>query len=146
MGRRIKDLSRTILPLQKGESIGLSSSVLNLNPQVGTVSHLAVVESPIWDSHTPLLDPDTIQSPEEQKDKGWIVTVYDSPHNTYLEVMTILMLATKCDAEEAEIETWEIDNLGQSVVHRDSNQACQAAAKVIATIGIRAIATPDPLA
>ncbi|MFM9873966.1 MAG: ATP-dependent Clp protease adaptor ClpS [Fimbriimonadaceae bacterium] len=113
---------------------------------MGTVSHVAVVESPIWSTHTPLLEPDTIQTPAEQADKGWIVTVYDNSFNTYLEVMTILMLATKCDAEEAEIETWEIDNLGQSVVHRDSDQACQEAAKLIATIGIRAEATPDPLA
>ncbi len=122
------------------------SQLVNLDRITGTVSHLAVVDSPIWDAQTPLLEPDTVQVHAEQKDKGWIVTVYDNPDNTYMEVITILMLATKCDAEEAQIETWEIDNLGQSIVHSDTEENCLDAAKIIATIGIRVEATPDPLA
>jgi len=130
----------------EGVRLNRSNELKSLHPHTGIVSHVAVVESPIWDSQTPLLEPETIQTPFEQKDKGWIVTVYDNAVNTYMEVITILMLATKCDAEEAQIETWEIDNLGQSVVHSDSEENCLEAAKIIATIGIRVEATPDPLA
>ena len=85
----------------------------------------------------------TIQKPEVEptdsstRADGWIVTVYNNEKNTWDEVMVILMLATRCDAEEAYIETWEIDNLGASVVHCGGEKECRAVAKVIATIGIR---------
>lgn len=112
----------------------------------GTVSHVAVVECPIWNGGATVADPGLLSESSTQKEKGWIVTVYDNDTNTHLEVISILMVATGCDAEEAAIETWEIDNLGSSVVHRDSESACQDAANVISTIGIRVEATPDPLA
>jgi ATP-dependent Clp protease adaptor protein ClpS len=67
---------------------------------------------------------------------GWTVTVYNNDDNTYHEVMFILMCATGCAEEEAEIETWEIDHLGKSVVHFGEVDECQKVASVIATIGI----------
>ena len=76
--------------------------------------------------------------------EGWIVTVYNNDQNTYEEVMTVLMIATKCTSEEAYIEAWEIDNFGQCVVHRACEVECLAAAEIIATIGIRVEATPEP--
>ena len=85
----------------------------------------------------------TIQRPEiepidsQTRGDGWLVTVYNNEHNTWDEVMVILMVATQCSAEEAYIETWEIDKLGASVVHHGGEEECLAAAKVIATIGIR---------
>lgn len=69
-------------------------------------------------------------------DEGWIVIVYNNEHNTYDQVIEILMRATACDAEEAYIETWEIDHLGQSVVHHGGQEECERAAVVIRTIGI----------
>ena len=68
---------------------------------------------------------------------GYIVIVYDNDKNTYDQVMSILMQATACTQEEAEIETWEVDNLGKSVVHHGSEQECERAASIIRTIGIR---------
>ena len=70
-------------------------------------------------------------------DAGWIVTVFNNEQNTYDEVMTVLMVATGCNAEEAYIETWEIDHLGKSVVHQAGEQECRDAASIIATIGIK---------
>jgi hypothetical protein len=35
------------------------------------------------------------------------------------------------------METWEIHNLGKSVVHHGSQQECERAAAIIRTIGIR---------
>lgn len=74
----------------------------------------------------------------------WIVTVYNNEVNTWDQVVDILMEATGCDEEEADMETWEIDNLGASVVHHASQQECEKAAAIIAKIGIRVEATAQP--
>lgn len=67
----------------------------------------------------------------------YIVTVFNNETNTYDEVIGILMQATSCPRDEAELETWEIDNLGRSVVHYGDQGICEAAAEVIRRIGIR---------
>ncbi len=81
----------------------------------------------------PVLDPVT------RKELGplWQVTVYDNDTNTYEEVITVLMIATACTAEEAYIEAWEIDKYGQCVVHRADESECQGVADVVGTIGIK---------
>src|SRR5687767_13325024 len=67
----------------------------------------------------------------------YIVTVYDNAFNTFEEVTVILMAATDCTLDEAEMETWEVDRLGKSVVHHGGEGECRAAAAIIATIGIK---------
>lgn len=57
--------------------------------------------------------------------------------------MTILMIATGCDDEEAYIETWEVDHYGKCVVHRDDEPSCQLVADIISKIGIHVEAEPD---
>jgi ATP-dependent Clp protease adapter protein ClpS len=74
---------------------------------------------------------------ELQGGSGYLVIVYDNDKNTWDEVTTILQKATGCTLEEAEIETWEVDNLGKSVVHHGGQEECNTAAGVIRTIGIR---------
>jgi len=86
--------------------------------------------------------PGTIERPEVSDTStggagDWIVTVYNNETNTYEEVVEILMVATGCDSEEAYMETWEIDNLGKSVVHYGVRGECDDAAVIIAQIGIR---------
>jgi ATP-dependent Clp protease adapter protein ClpS len=68
---------------------------------------------------------------------NWVVVVFNNPYNTYDEVITILMVATGCDFDEAYIETWEIDNLGKSVVHHGEQEECERVADVISQIGIK---------
>jgi ATP-dependent Clp protease adapter protein ClpS len=68
---------------------------------------------------------------------GYCVIVFNNDHNTYDEVMDILMKATGCTAEEAAIETWEVDHLGKSVVHYASQEECERVASIIRTIGIK---------
>lgn len=75
--------------------------------------------------------------PQHLEEKGWIVIVYDNDFNTWDEVTMILQKATGCNLEEAEIETWEVDNLGKSVVHHSSQEECERAAGIIRIIGIR---------
>ncbi|HZP82453.1 MAG TPA: ATP-dependent Clp protease adaptor ClpS [Chthonomonadaceae bacterium] len=69
--------------------------------------------------------------------EGFIVIVYDNDYNTPQEVVLILQKATSCTLEEAQIETWEVHNLGKSVVHHGSREECERAAGIIRTIGIR---------
>ena len=89
-------------------------------------------------------DPTTTSRPDLNKGTddqstgdGYLVIVYDNDKNTWDEVTTILQKATGCTLEEAEIETWEVDNLGKSVVHHGSRPECERAAGIIRTIGIR---------
>jgi ATP-dependent Clp protease adapter protein ClpS len=79
-------------------------------------------------------DVDQINSTQSE---SWIVIVYNNEHNTYDEVMMILMVATHCNEEEAYIETWEIDHLGKSVVHVAGQEECETVASVIRQIGIQ---------
>jgi ATP-dependent Clp protease adaptor protein ClpS len=67
----------------------------------------------------------------------FIVIVYDNDYNTIDEVINILMQATGCGIQEAAMETWEIHNLGKSIVHHGSSEECQRAAAIIRTIGIK---------
>lgn len=98
---------------------------------------------PLNSTSSPTINPDLQETPLEQDGENWIVTVYNNETNTWEEVMTILIIATGCDAEEAHIETWEVDHYGKCVVHRASQEECEQAAKVISTIGIGVEATPD---
>lgn len=72
-----------------------------------------------------------------------MITVFNNDTNTYDEVIEVLMIATACSEEEAYIETWEIDHLGHSVVHRAAEDECHTAAAIIAQIGIRVRVSQD---
>ena len=65
------------------------------------------------------------------------MVVYDNDYNTVPEVIMILMQATACSLDEAQMETWEVHNLGKSVVHHGDHPECVRAAGIIRTIGIR---------
>ena len=77
---------------------------------------------------------------------GWIVTVYNDEDHSYKQVIDILMKATGCGLEEAQIETSEVDMLGKSVVHLAGEEECKKVAEIIGSIGLQVEATPDPLA
>ena len=84
---------------------------------------------------------ETIERPDllgndATEQESWLVVVYNNDVNTYDEVMFILMVATHCSVEEAEIETWEVDHLGKSVVHIADKEECETVARIIRQIGI----------
>jgi len=83
------------------------------------------------------VEPDIQEGDTGSQHGGWIVTVFDNDYNTVQEVMAILMIATHCTQEEAYMETWEIHNLGKSVVHHGPKKVCENVAEVISRIGIR---------
>lgn len=99
---------------------------------MGRLSHRGGVPAPV-------LDP----SARVQAEPRWHVTVFDNDTNTYEEVMTVLMIATSCTAEEAYIEAWEVDHYGSCVVHRADESECRGVADVVSTIGIRVEASPQ---
>ncbi|RYG39751.1 ATP-dependent Clp protease adaptor ClpS [bacterium] len=66
-----------------------------------------------------------------------VVVVFNNDVNTFEEVFEILIVATNCSVEEAEMETWEVDQLGKSVVHQADREICEEIAEIIRTIGIR---------
>ncbi|CAN5438183.1 hypothetical protein BH11ARM2_BH11ARM2_23030 [soil metagenome] len=66
-----------------------------------------------------------------------VVVVYDNDKNSFEDVIEILVLATECSVEEAEMETWEVHHLGKSVVHQAARKECEEVAGVIRTIGIK---------
>jgi ATP-dependent Clp protease adapter protein ClpS len=98
---------------------------------------------------TRMSQPGTIERPEleqilpDRDESGYIVTVYDNEVNTYEEVIMILMIATGCAQSEAEIEAWEIDHLGKSVVHHGSADVCERVAEIVSKIGIRVEVTQE---
>ena len=67
---------------------------------------------------------------------SWVVVVFNNDINTLEEVAKILQKATGCSLEHADEETWEIHNLGKSVVHHSSKMECLQVAEIIRTIGI----------
>lgn len=91
-----------------------------------------------WDSGTSTIEaPKTDSTHGSTQSDGWLVTVFNNEANTYDEVMVVLMVATSCSADEAYMETWEVDHLGASVVHHADETECRRVAEIIATIGIR---------
>ena len=93
---------------------------------------------------TPLL-PEIIDPAQSHgtKENRWMVTIYNNDHNSFGEVIGILMRATECDREEAEIETWEAHTYGRAHVHFAERGECESAAEVIGTIGLRTEVTPE---
>src|SRR5207248_3602763 len=81
--------------------------------------------------------PDLTEAPVSDSIGDHIVIVFDNDFNTWDEVITILQKATGCSLEEAENETWEVHNLGRSVVHHGGRDECHRAATIIRTIGIK---------
>ena len=73
----------------------------------------------------------------EEPTRDFIVIVFNNDVNTYDQVILILQKATGCSLQEAEMETWEVHNLGKSLVHHGGEDECEKVAEIIRTIGIR---------
>jgi ATP-dependent Clp protease adapter protein ClpS len=84
--------------------------------------------------------PSTIERPDlgdSLRSERWVVVVYDNDSNSVEEVVHILLLATGCTVDEAEMETWEVHHLGKSVVHYGGKDECETVSAIISEIGIR---------
>lgn len=67
----------------------------------------------------------------------WMVVIFNNETNSMEEVVEILMTATACTAEEAEVEMLEAHMLGKASVHFASKSECDEVAAVIGSIGVK---------
>lgn len=72
-----------------------------------------------------------------------MVIIHNNEHNSFDEVIFILMRATGCTRQEAEIETWEAHTYGKASVHFASEPDCIAVSRIIESIGIYAEVQPE---
>lgn len=73
----------------------------------------------------------------------WKVIIYNNDSTSQEDVFEILMRATGCDAQEAEIEIWEAETYGKAPVHFATREECESAAWLISTIGVRTEVSPE---
>jgi ATP-dependent Clp protease adapter protein ClpS len=85
-------------------------------------------------SHT-VLEPEAI-TPGSALGR-WMVMIYNNDHTPFDVVVAIIMRATGCDLQEAEIETWEAHTMGKAPVHFASENECHAAARIIESVGVK---------
>ena len=68
----------------------------------------------------------------------YMVILYNDDVHDMDTVVAALIRATRCDAEEAAIETWEAHTYGKASVHFASEQECAEAADVLRNAGLKA--------
>ena len=72
-----------------------------------------------------------------------MVVIHNNEHNSFDEVIAVLMAATGCQAEEAAIEAWEAHHYGKAPVHFAPEPECCAAAKIIEGVGVKTDVMPE---
>lgn len=67
-----------------------------------------------------------------------MVVIHNNDTNTFEEVISVVMVATGCDIQEAYIEVWDAHTYGKSAVHFADHEECNLAANIIRSIGVHA--------
>ena len=67
----------------------------------------------------------------------WMTVIFNDNHTPMDLVVLTIMVATRCDTTEAEIETWEAHTYGKAPIHFASEAECNQVASVIRTIGVK---------
>jgi ATP-dependent Clp protease adapter protein ClpS len=75
--------------------------------------------------------------------KRWKTVIFNNETTAYQVVVAVLMVATGCDQQEAEIETWEAHVYGKAAVHFAEQGTCEAIAKIIQTVGVATEVVPE---
>jgi len=68
----------------------------------------------------------------------WVTTIYDNDHTPLDDVVIAIVRATRCDVEEASIETWEAQTYGKAAIHFASEEECTFVAAIMCSIGVEA--------
>lgn len=82
-----------------------------------------------------LVLPEIVESPVGTG--RWMVLVYDNDTTPFEDVVSIIMRATGCSANEAFIETWEAQSFGKAPCHFAERTECEVVAAMISSIGVR---------
>ena len=84
----------------------------------------------------PLASPSLIE--QLLSEEPYMVVLHNDDHTPMERVVAALIRATRCDAEEAEIEMWEAHTFGKASVHFAGEQECREAADVLGRAGLKA--------
>lgn len=82
-------------------------------------------------------------SPDTAGGSRHMTVIYNDDHTPYEAVVEIVMRATGCGRDEAEMETWEAHHHGRAPVHFGALRDCQDVANVIASIGVKVEVMPE---
>ena len=80
---------------------------------------------------------------DSSKEGGFKVVIFNNEHNSFEEVIGILVIATRCTIEEAEIEAWEAHTFGHANVFFHGKTRCEEVAQIIGTIGVKTEVVPE---
>lgn len=69
--------------------------------------------------------------------------IYDNDHTPLELVILTLIVATKCDVQEAETEAWEAQAYGKAPVHFSSETECREVAQNLEGIGVKTSVQPE---
>lgn len=72
-----------------------------------------------------------------------MVVIFNNDTNSMDEVVSVLMIATGCDLEEATIEMWEAHTFGKAGVHFAAKDECEYVAGIIGSVGIKTEVTQE---
>ncbi|MBS1700539.1 MAG: ATP-dependent Clp protease adaptor ClpS [Armatimonadetes bacterium] len=88
----------------------------------------------------------TLQQPEIT-DSGtsgrWMTLIFDNDETPLELVILTLMVSTKCDVQEAEMEAWEAQAYGKAPVHFSTEADCTAVAQAMENIGVKSAVQPE---
>ena len=83
----------------------------------------------------PLVSPGILRDIEEAGE--YTVVIYKNDHNSFDQVIAVLMHATECELQEASLEAWEAHTFGSAKVHHAPQVECKHVARIISSIGVR---------
>lgn len=67
----------------------------------------------------------------------YMTLIYNNDHSTFDEVISTIMRATGCDAEEAFIEAWEAHTYGKAPIHFANQVECVQVARIMEVIDVK---------
>jgi ATP-dependent Clp protease adapter protein ClpS len=103
----------------------------------------SILAMPSWTLSTVAV-PDSQTSLPGAGGRGrWALVIFNNESNSFEDVIFILMKATGCDVQEATIETWEAHHYGKAMVHFGDKSECEAAARVVQSIGVQTEVRPE---
>lgn len=73
----------------------------------------------------------------DQSNGRWMTIIFNNDFTPIDLVIQVLIAATKCPRDEAEIETWDAHMFGKAPVHFASQEECTEVALKISRIGVQ---------
>lgn len=71
-----------------------------------------------------------------EEDTPWQIIIHNNNHNSFDEVIEVLVKATECTVEKAAYYAHTVHTCGSCVVYQKDREQCELRAKVIEEIGL----------